>query len=217
MPPAQLQRDGRAVRQTHRLLRQGDGRRGLEGRAEYNGHSGGKPAEDAARVVRACAYRAVFHAQYGSLFSLPRRLAPAKPLPNSTPLHGGDGEQRLRQPVSSPPNIGAPTPAGRPVTAHSTTPPRSPRRSAAAISARMASPAAVSSTGKPLPGRSGAKGIERAVRDAPDLRDMGENLHALRRQQLQAQAARHAQGAVSRPEKCPPPEAACTVIFYGGG
>ena len=32
------------------------------------------------------------------------------------------------------------------------------------------------------------KGIERAVRDAPDLRDMGENLHALCCQQLQAQA-----------------------------
>ena len=47
---------------------------------------------------------------------------------------------------------------------------------------------------------------------------MGENLHALRRQQLQAQAARHAQGRGKPPGEMPAARGGLrTVIFYGGG
>lgn len=149
--------------------------------------------------------------QYGSLFSLPRRAAPAKPLPNSTPFTAGMANSACASRFSSPPNIGAPTPGGqaRHGTLHHAAdgvPRRCRRRDLRAHGRACRGIQHRKAAARPLR----RKGIERAVRDAPDLRDMGENLHALRRQQLQGtgRPATH-RGAVSRPEKCPPPEAAC--------
>ena len=173
----------------------------------------GMPVESPPRMPPAWFVRvhtAPFFMQYGSLFSLPRRAAPAKPLPNSTPFTAGMANSACASRFSSPPNIGAPTPAGRPVTAHSTTPPtESPAAAAAAISARMAAPAAASSTGKLLHGRSGVRGSNARSGMLPICA-----IWAKISTPCAASSCRHRppathRGAVSRPEKCPLPEAAC--------
>ena len=60
----------------------------------------------------------------GSLFSLPRSRAAPKPAPKSTPFTAGMAKTRAAMRLSSPSNRGPPSPAGRPSTLHSTTPPR---------------------------------------------------------------------------------------------
>ena len=64
-----------------------------------------------------------FCTRNGSLFSLPRSRAAAKPAPNSTPLTAGMPNSAEARRFSMPSNIGSPRPAGSPMAAHSTMPP----------------------------------------------------------------------------------------------
>src|SRR6266568_3075467 len=78
----------------------------------------------------------------GSLCSLPRIAAARNPAPNSTPLTAGIENIRCARPDSTESKKGSPTPAGRPVTAASMTPPTLSRSfRAASISAIMRSAA----------------------------------------------------------------------------
>ena len=77
----------------------------------------------------------------GSLFSLPRSPAAAKPAPNSTPFTAGMPNTMAAMRFSMPPNMGSPRPAGRPSTAHSTMPPtESPSARAAAMACCISCP-----------------------------------------------------------------------------
>ena len=52
--------------------------------------------------------------RYGSLFSLPRMAATAKPMPNSTPFTAGMPNAICAMRFSMPSNMGSPMPAGSP-------------------------------------------------------------------------------------------------------
>src|SRR6266571_1000633 len=85
---------------------------------------------------------AAFSTMGGSLCSLPRIAAARNPAPNSTPLTAGIENIRCARPDSTESKKGSPTPAGRPVTAASMTPPTLSRSfRAASISAIMRSAA----------------------------------------------------------------------------
>ena len=169
-------------------------------------------------MVRARAYRAVFHVIGVVVFTAAQGCA-RKAAAELHALHGGDGEQRLRQPVFQPTEHRRADSGGqaRHGTLHHAAdgvPCRCRRRDLRAHGLACRGIQHWKAAARPLR----RKGIERAVRDAPDLRDMGENLHALRRQQLQAQAARHAQGRGKPPGEMPAARGGlCAVIFYGGG
>ena len=71
----------------------------------------------------------------GSLFSLPLILEASKPLPNSIPLTAGMAKTACEITFSTPPNIGSPRPAGRPLITHEMIPPtESPSSLALSIS-----------------------------------------------------------------------------------
>ena len=70
----------------------------------------------------------------GSLFCEPRRRAPAKPLPNSTPLTAGMANNRWAIRLSAESKKGCPSPSGTPCTRHSMIPPTESRSAAAARS-----------------------------------------------------------------------------------
>lgn len=169
-------------------------------------------------MVRARVHRAVFHAIWVVVFTAAQGCA-RKAAAELHALHGGDGEQRLRQPVFQPTEHRRADSGGqaRHGTLHHAAdgvPRRCRRRDLRAHGRACRGIQHRKAAARPLR----RKGIERAVRDAPDLRDMGENLHALRRQQLQAQAARHAQGRGQPPGEMPAARGGlCAVIFYGGG
>ena len=88
----------------------------------------------------------------GSLASLPRMREKATPAPKSTPLTAGTAKRYwAKMPSTLQPKSGAPSPAGRPNTAHSTAPPTlSPSFFASRMAWRISSPLASSSTGKDL-------------------------------------------------------------------
>ena len=70
----------------------------------------------------------------GSLFSEPRMRAPAKPLPNSTPLTAGTEKSRWAIMLSAESKKGCPSPSGTPCTRHSMMPPTESCSAAAARS-----------------------------------------------------------------------------------
>ena len=72
-----------------------------------------------------------------SLFSEPRRRAPANPLPNSTPLTAGTANSRWAIMLSAESKKGCPRPRGTPCTRHSTMPPTESRSAAAACSTSL--------------------------------------------------------------------------------
>ena len=105
----------------------------------------------------------------GSEYSvrLPRSAAAAKPAPNSMPFTAGIPNIMEAIFPSIPSNRGPPSPTGRPSTAHSMMPPtESPSALAAAMAARMASPAASSTTGK---GFSAVEAVSGAVSVTPPM------------------------------------------------
>ena len=149
--------------------------------------------------------------QKGSLFSEPRARAAANPSPNSTPFTAGMPKRAAASRFSTPPNMGSPSPAGRPTAAHSTTPPtESPSFFAARIAARIRSPAPSSITGKGLAatasnssavGRRG-KGASLSV---PTEARWAPTYTPRRARICFAMPPATHRGAVSRPEKWPPP------------
>ena len=82
------------------------------------------------------------------MFSEPLRADPAKPDPNSIPLTAGMPKTAEAMRFSIPQNSGEPSPAGSPVTAHSTVPPtESPSAAAFFISLAISRPRSSSMTG----------------------------------------------------------------------
>ena len=147
----------------------------------------------------------------GSLFSDPRDRAAAKPSPNSTPFTAGMPKRAAASRFSTPPNMGSPSPAGRPVAAHSTTPPTESRFfRASRISACIRSPAWSSSTGNGLAATAsnssfvGRRGNNASATVPTDWRWAPTYTPRRERICLAMPPAIH-RGAVSRPEKWPPP------------
>ena len=143
-----------------------------------------------------------------SLCSLPRSRAAAKPAPNSTPLTAGMANTARAIRFSSPPNIGSPMPAGKPSTTHSTTPPtESPSAFACAISACMAAAASSETAGNGFSATGASNG---ALSVACPMDKMRARMEMPSRSSscIQTPPAMHS-GAVSRPEKCPPPLTSC--------
>ena len=145
-----------------------------------------------------------------SFAALPRSSDRPKPAPNSTPLTAGIENSPWASSPSSVSNQGSPTPAGRPRTAVSSTPPTlSPSPAAASMAVRMASPAAGSRTAK----ASFSSKAKSAFQSAPKARSaipaqratwVPIQIPRVRRAWIQtAPAATSA--AVTRPEKWPPP------------
>ena len=149
-----------------------------------------------------------FSTQNGSLFSLPRSRAAAKPAPNSTPLTAGMANTVRAMRFSSPPNIGSPIPAGSPSITHSITPPtESCSAFACAICACMAAAASSETAGNGF-SSTGASNAASSVTVPIDT------IRARTRTPCRASICRQSppamhSGAVSRPEKCPPPAASC--------
>ena len=145
-----------------------------------------------------------FSIRNGSLFSLPRISAAAKPAPNSIPFIAGTAKTALAMRPSIPPKSGPPSPASSPVMRHSIVPPTlSPSAFAAAISRRMASPAASLTVGKGLS----------AVGSISSPASCTLPMDAMRLIMLMPCCCKSCMhippamqsGAVSLPEKCPPP------------
>ena len=148
----------------------------------------------------------------GSLFSEPRMVATPKPAPNSTPFTAGIPNRAAARRFSMPPNMGSPSPAGAPVTRHSTMPPtESPSSLAWRMALRIRSPAFSSRTGK------GARFRASSVSTLSPIGSKGRSASAAMEAMWAATAmprrfkicrqmppAMH-KGAVRRPEKWPPP------------
>ena len=158
--------------------------------------------------------------RYGSLSSLPRRRAASKPRPNSTPLTAGTPNAARAMRFSMPSNMGEPTPAGMPVATHSTTPPtESSSRRASSMVASMALPASASIVGKVRPSVSASSCPCRRTWDAGALSSAhsgSSRTSATLSRWAPTRTPRSAsiwsamppaahKGAVSRPEKWPPP------------
>ncbi len=149
----------------------------------------------------------------GSLFSEPRSPLPRNPLPNSIPFTAGMPNTAAATRFSTPPNKGSPSPAGSPVTAHSTTPPtESPSRRAASMAPRIASPASRFSTGNGSRVKSefilsgsqsgnGSSAIPATSAMCAPTRTPRDPRYC------SASPPATQSAAVSRPEKCPPPRA----------
>ena len=149
----------------------------------------------------------------GSLFSLPRRLAASKPAPKAMPLTAGIPNTNREMRLSMPPNRGPPSPAGAPMTAHSITPPtESPSALAARMAFCMASPAALSTTGK---GRSAVETVSSPRSAIPAISAMRLMTSTPSRANncLQRPPTMHS-GAVRRPEKWPPPRWSCAPPYF---
>ena len=128
------------------------------------------------------------------------------------PFMAGMPKHREAMRFSAPPNMGSPAPTGRPVTAHSTTPPTlSQSRRAASTTWRMRSLAAASMTGKySHPRRSSSwGGMETGSKGwswASPMEATWEATRIPRRwSSCRAMAPANTSGAVSLPEKWPPP------------
>ena len=146
-----------------------------------------------------------------SLFADPQDRAAANPSPNSTPFTAGMPKRAAESRFSTPPNMGPPSPAGRPTAAHSMTPPReSPPCFAARMAACIRSPARSSSTGKGLaaiPSNRafvGCRGNAASV-SVPTERRWAPTYTPRRARICLAMPPAMHSGAVSRPEKWPPP------------
>ena len=149
-----------------------------------------------------------FCTRNGSLFSLPRSRAAAKPAPNSTPLTAGMANTVRAIRFSSPPNIGSPMPAGSPSITHSITPPtESPSAFACAISSCMVVAAPSETAGNGFPA-TGASNGALSVTVPMDKMRARMRTPSCSSSCMQIPPAMHI-GAVSRPEKCPPPLASC--------
>ena len=145
-----------------------------------------------------------FSTEKASLFSLPRSFAAPKPAPNSMPLTAGIPKIAAAMRFSMPPNIGSPRPAGAPNTAHSITPPTlSPSSRACAMAARIFSPHASFTTGKSF---SAVDEVSSPSSQTPAMEAMRLTtaMPSRARSCMQMPPAMHS-GAVSLPEKCPPP------------
>ena len=148
-----------------------------------------------------------------SLFPLPRRRAAAKPAPNSAPLTAGIAKSSAARRPSSPSNSGPPSPAGRPKTAHSTTPPsESPSSFAAAIAAFIASARSSLSVPKAQGRESSESSPPSAMPPSSAIRDRTRTPRRSRYCR-QRPPARHS-AAVMRPEYAPPPGAIEPVLTH---
>ena len=147
----------------------------------------------------------------GSLCSEPRIPAAPKPEPNSTPLHGGDGKQGGGQLAFQPLEHRAAQPGGQAGdhalhhTAH-----RVPASRARRISARILSPAFSSKTGKGALHRQ--QGVPRLSQGEKGRSSTWAMERIWAATAIPCRASSWAQippamhrGAVSRPEKWPPP------------
>ena len=140
-----------------------------------------------------------------SLFSLPRSAAEPKPAPNSTPFTAGMPNSAAERRLSTPSNSASPSPAGTPSTAHSTMPPTlSPSARALAMASSISSPRFSLSVGNGFPSVDAGKSPSSAT---PAIEAMCETMRMPRRSKscMAMPPATHS-GAVSRPEKRPPPE-----------
>ena len=154
-----------------------------------------------------------FSTAKASLFSLPRSAAAAKPAPNSMPLTAGMPNTAAAMRFSMPPNIGSPSPAGSPSTAHSMMPPTlSPSARAAAMAARICSPRASLTTGKGFSAVESVSAPSSATSAMAAMRLMTA-MPSRDKSWRQIPPAMQS-GAVSLPEKCPPPAASCAPKYF---
>ena len=151
----------------------------------------------------------------GSLAALPRICAMANPSPNSTPLTAGMLNSRWESTLSTLSKKGSPTPAGRPATTVSSTPPTlSPSPAAARMAACISWALASSSAGKGAvfkPSSWAARAAASANWNAPASAAPPQQARRVPRRtptwaSMPSQMAPAAtSGAVSRPLKWPPP------------
>ena len=125
-----------------------------------------------------------------------------------TPLTAGMANTVRAIRFSSPPNIGSPMPAGSPSITHSITPPtESPSAFACAISSGMVVAAPSETAGNGFPA-TGASNGALSVTVPMDKMRARMRTPSCSSSCMQIPPAMHI-GAVSRPEKCPPPLASC--------
>ena len=113
---------------------------------------------------------------------------------------------------SIPPNIGSPRPTGSPNAATSITPPtESPSAFAAAMASRIAAPRASSTTGNFF---SAVEAVSSPASSTPATAAMRETISIpSRRSSCKQMPPAMQSGAVSRPEKWPPPAASCAPPY----
>ena len=157
----------------------------------------------------------------GSLCSEPRMRAASKPEPNSTPFTAGMANRAAENWLSSPWNMGFPSPAGAPWAMHSTTPPtESPASRAWRMAARMRSPARSSSTGKGarFTPSSTSRGSPRGWKGRSStlaMERMWAPIWMPRRDRIwRATPPAMHRGAVRRPEKWPPPRTSWQPPYF---
>ena len=149
--------------------------------------------------------------QNSSLFSLPVSAAASNPFPNSMPFMAGIPNTICDILFSIPSNMGSPTPAGSPVTVHSITPPtESPSAFFKAIKSFMDSPCSSDITGNSFAATSarassGHRGLTE-VSFIPPIEAICEyTFMPFSSRSWRAMPPAMHRGAVSLPEKCPPP------------
>ena len=197
--------------QAHAVLRPGDGGGGLEGRPEHQGQAGGDAPQHAPRPVGGGGHPAALHA-VGIVVLRAPEAGGAEAGPELHPLDGGDSKQGGGQAAVRPAEHPAPQSGGHALddTLHRAAH-RVPRLPGLLDQPAHLLPCPLLQHGEGSPGQ-GVQGPgvlpqfpEGAVLRLPDAPDVGGDLHP-RRSKIwrQTPPATH-RGAVSRPEKWPPP------------